>query len=323
MTLSTADTDQVLHVLEQLGAEPALRAVEMGVAVHDGVATLFGTVDSAEQKLAAERAVLRVPGILAVVVTPVETGPQPHPRTDTDIAHAVVECLRRECAPPCAVRVHVEDASVTLKGEVDLFHQRDALDRAIRTLPGVKSVINRLSVRPPESQADIHAKVQSAVIRELASLDPEHAAGHRPGEMEQAMTSGGKILIIDDDDDFRASLRPVLEDAGYTVFEGKSGREGLQKLIEHDPDAIVLDVMMETGEEGYGVTEAIKYEDEYQRYRSTPIVMVSSIHESPEERFPRSEELGMILPDAYLTKPLDLDRFLAVVQRALARRGRT
>jgi CheY-like chemotaxis protein/osmotically-inducible protein OsmY len=322
MTLSTVETGQHLQVLEGLEAEPALRGAEIGVAVHDGVVTLFGHLQSHEQAVAAERAVMRVPGILAIVLKLVEENSGPHPSTDSVIAHAVVECLRRECAPPCAARAHVEEGCVTLKGEVDLFHQRDALERAVRSLPGVKALINRLNVRPPEAQADIHAKVRSAVNREMASLDPEHAAGHRPGETESTMVNGGKILIIDDDDDFRSSLRPVLENAGYTVFEGNSGHEGLEKLVEHNPDAIVLDIMMETGEEGYGVTQAIKYKDEYRAYRGTPIVMVSSIQETPDDRFPRAVELEMIQPDAYLTKPLDMDRFLDVIKRAVARRGR-
>ncbi len=136
------------------------------------------------------------------------------------------------------------------------------------------------------------------------------------------MANAEKILIIDDDDDFRASLRPVLEGAGYTVFEGASGRDGLRKLIETRPDLVVLDVMMESGEEGYGVTQAIKYRDEFQPFHDTPIIMVSSITETPDERFPRAGELPMIEPDAYLTKPLDFDRMLAMIRRELDRKER-
>jgi CheY-like chemotaxis protein len=244
----------------------------------------------------------------------------PVPASSPDIVRAVAECLRREGVPPDAIRADVDGARVTLKGEVDLFHQRDALERAVRDLPGVKAVVNLISVRPPESQSDIHSKVRSAVIREMKRLDPERATEDTPDE-EGATMSQDKILIIDDDDDFRASVRPVLEAAGYIVFEGRSGHEGLAQLVEHDPDAIMLDIMMETGEEGYGVNQAIKFQDQYRKYRNTPIIMVSSIHETPEERFPRASEVGMIQPDVYLTKPLDIDRMLSVVKRALERRA--
>lgn len=322
MTLSTVESNQHLQLLEQFESEPALHGTEIGIAVHEGVATLFGCVETYEEKTAAERAAWKVPGIRAIAVELVEKGCWPHPPTDTDIAHAVVQCLERESVPPGSVHVHVEDASVILRGEVDLFHQRDAIERAVQQLPGVKVVSNRVSVRTPESQADIHTKVRSAVIRDLASLDPERKSARRPGETEAKMANAGKILIIDDDDDFRASLRPVLEGAGYTVFEGRSGREGLQKLVECDPDVVVLDIMMETGEEGYGVTQAIKYRDEYRKFQGTPIIMVSSIQETPDDRFPRAGELEMIQPDAYLTKPLDFDRMLEMVGRVMARKGR-
>jgi hypothetical protein len=45
--------------------------------------------------------------------------------------------------------------------------------------------------------------------------------------------------------------------------------------------------------------------------------MVSSIEESPDERFPMSPEAEMIRPDTYLTKPLDIARFLGILERAV------
>jgi CheY-like chemotaxis protein len=66
------------------------------------------------------------------------------------------------------------------------------------------------------------------------------------------------LLLIDDDADFRASIRPVLEREGYHVIEAVTGSDGLLKLKECEPDVIVLDIMLETVEEGYRVNEAIK-----------------------------------------------------------------
>jgi hypothetical protein len=51
----------------------------------------------------------------------------------------------------------------------------------------------------------------------------------------------------------------------------------------------------------------------------TPLIMVSSIDATPDELFPRSEELGVIRPDFYLTKPLDIPRFLEIVRRLVPR----
>jgi hypothetical protein len=50
--------------------------------------------------------------------------------------------------------------------------------------------------------------------------------------------------------------------------------------------------------------------------------MLSSVEESPDERFPMSGEVEMIRPDAYLTKPLDIPRFLALLEKAVGGAGR-
>jgi CheY-like chemotaxis protein len=127
-----------------------------------------------------------------------------------------------------------------------------------------------------------------------------------------------KILLIDDDQDFRVSVRSLLESRGYEVFEAASGHEGLRLVLEHKPDAILVDIMMETSVEGYGVTHALRYRDEYADCRLIPVFMVSSIQESPDELFPMSSEVEMIRPDRYLTKPLDIPRFLQLLERAVA-----
>jgi CheY-like chemotaxis protein len=124
-----------------------------------------------------------------------------------------------------------------------------------------------------------------------------------------------KVLLIDDDVDFRVAVKSLLEGHGYTVLEAASGHEGLQKVVEHKPDAILLDIMMETTTEGYGVTHSLKCRDEFAEYRNTPIFMISSITENPDERFPMAAEVEMIRPDGYLTKPLDIPELLRVLEK--------
>jgi CheY-like chemotaxis protein len=76
--------------------------------------------------------------------------------------------------------------------------------------------------------------------------------------------------------------------------------------------------MMECDAEGYGVTQAIKHQDAYANYKNIPIVMISSIDSSPDELFSLAGEMDMVHPDFYLTKPLDIPKFLEVVQKAAA-----
>lgn len=133
------------------------------------------------------------------------------------------------------------------------------------------------------------------------------------------MAAGAKVLLIDDDEDFRASVRVPLEAHGYQVLEAESGDQGLKMLIEQRPQVVVVDIMMASTSEGYGVTQAIRWQDAYQEFRGIPIIMVSSIEETPDERFAMAAEVDMIRPDTYLTKPLDIPRFLEVVKQVAAR----
>lgn len=124
--------------------------------------------------------------------------------------------------------------------------------------------------------------------------------------------ASARILVIDDDGDFRETVRALLEAESYGVISAASGKEGLAQLAAR-PDLVVCDVMMESIVEGYAVTLELKSRD-------VPVIMVSAIAESPDQLFPRSEEVGAIRPDAYLTKPLEIPEFLSTVRRLLARR---
>jgi len=126
-----------------------------------------------------------------------------------------------------------------------------------------------------------------------------------------------KVLLIDDDADFRAAVKSLLTSQGYEVLEACSGREGLRMVVEHNPDVILLDIMMESTVEGYGVTHSLKYGEEYAEFRHIPIFMISSIEESPDERFPMAAEVDLIRPERYLTKPLDIPVFLRLLEKAL------
>jgi CheY-like chemotaxis protein len=132
------------------------------------------------------------------------------------------------------------------------------------------------------------------------------------------MAASAKVLVVDDDADFRASVRSLLESEGYTVVEADSGKEGLLKVVNERPDLILLDIMMECCCEGYSLNQAIKYKQDYAEYSGIPIIMVSSIDQPPDALFPLSPEVEMIRPDGYVTKPIDIPAFLEVVKNTLA-----
>jgi CheY-like chemotaxis protein len=133
------------------------------------------------------------------------------------------------------------------------------------------------------------------------------------------MAGGASILIIDDDEDYRASLRGLLEDAGYAVREAADGVAGLTMLGADRPDLIVLDVMMAYLSEGYSIIQALRCAPEYAAAREVPVIMASSIEADPEALYGWVADTRAIAPDEYLVKPLDPERFLATVRRLLER----
>ena len=55
---------------------------------------------------------------------------------------------------------------------------------------------------------------------------------------------GGQILIIDDEEGIRFSLRGILEDDGHEVVEAESGEQGLEVLGTGVPDLVFLDIWL-------------------------------------------------------------------------------
>jgi CheY-like chemotaxis protein len=144
------------------------------------------------------------------------------------------------------------------------------------------------------------------------------SAREQGGPAQDATRGRPKILIVDDDDDFCASATALLEAEGYAVSRAKSGKEALAKVSsEAPPDLIVLDIMMEHNWAGYEVNQAIKFGSSSPGAGHVPIVMVSSVRMDPTERFRWAGEVGMVTPDEYFTKPLDIPRFLGAVKSLL------
>ncbi len=72
------------------------------------------------------------------------------------------------------------------------------------------------------------------------------------------MESKKIILIVDDDPDVRATIRIILESAGFAVGEAADGAAGLKVAERVKPDAILLDLMMETVDAGSKVSGQLK-----------------------------------------------------------------
>jgi osmotically-inducible protein OsmY len=162
-------SDLQRDVLDQLKWEPGLTAGEIGVSVHDGVATLTGHVTSYTQKTSVEKAAKRVAGVKGIANDLVIKLPSSKERDDTDIAEAAVHALKwHTSVPEDRVRVTVRSGWINLEGEVDWFYQKDAAERAVRDLTGVKGVSNLITLKPHATVAEVREKIEAAFKRSAA-----------------------------------------------------------------------------------------------------------------------------------------------------------
>ena len=106
-----------------------------------------------------------------------------------------------------------------------------------------------------------------------------------------------RILIIDDEEDIREVAALSLETvAGWQVITANSGAQGLARAIEHQPDAILLDVMM-PGMDGPTTFRELR---NHPRTRRIPVLLLTAKVQASDQR--RFADLGV---EDILFKPFD------------------
>jgi osmotically-inducible protein OsmY len=156
------------------------------VAVKDGIVTLTGRVRSYVEKMAAARAATRVAGVKAVA-NEIEVGLLPaDERTDEELARSVANALTWSASVPSdRVKAQVSQGWVALEGTVEWYYQREAAERAVRHLRGVKGVINRIVIQPDVTADVVRAKIEAALKRS-AELDARRIT---------VETQGSKVIL--------------------------------------------------------------------------------------------------------------------------------
>jgi len=127
-----------------------------------------------------------------------------------------------------------------------------------------------------------------------------------------------KILVIDDDPDFKEAITPILKSALYEVITAANIDEGKQKILSEKPDLILLDIMMDSLFDGFSLCHAIKTSPEFADAKNTPVIFISAVKEIAGTRFQfKGDEQGMIGPDDYLDKPVKPAELLARIEKLL------
>ena len=117
------------------------------------------------------------------------------------------------------------------------------------------------------------------------------------------------ILIVEDDPSIQRGLELNLQVEGYSVFTAGDGETGLQKAIEHKPDAILLDVMLPKLS-GFDLCRQLRKQG-----MTMPIIMLTA----------KTQEIDKIMglelgADEYVTTPFSIAEVVARVNAHLRRR---
>jgi two-component system, OmpR family, alkaline phosphatase synthesis response regulator PhoP len=119
-----------------------------------------------------------------------------------------------------------------------------------------------------------------------------------------------KILIIEDNPGIQMSLLDEFEAEGYRVFTSGNGNDGLRLVKDHNPDLIILDIML-PGLDGYEVCKRLRMEG-----NTTPIIMLTVKDKEIDKVL--GLELGA---DDYVTKPFSVRELSARVKTIFRRIG--
>jgi len=113
------------------------------------------------------------------------------------------------------------------------------------------------------------------------------------------------IVVADDDPDILSIVSMSLETQGYEVHQATNGREAVDLVRAHQPDLIILDMMMPVMS-GYEAISELKGDEETRRI---PIVGLSA--KAMATDMERATDVGV---DGYITKPFRIAQVLSVIQ---------
>ena len=127
-----------------------------------------------------------------------------------------------------------------------------------------------------------------------------------------------KILVVDDDNDYLESISSILEANGYEVLTADNGEDGFEKAVTEHPQLIIIDLLMNTVNEGYDFCLKAGYD---KRVGEIPLLMISSVRKNEAFKDGDFTPDKFFFPiDAFLDKPVDKETLLKQVSSLLSYR---
>ncbi|HET9730090.1 MAG TPA: response regulator, partial [Acidimicrobiia bacterium] len=191
---------------------------------------------------------------------------------------------------------------------VVLPHALDVLDDEARE--HLDRCSAQVTVRVAESQQELFALTSLYLHRAIAGRAEDRA--RREGRFERdPMFLNRRVLIVDDDVRNVFAVSAALEAQGMAVVFADNGRDGIAQLErEPDVDLVLMDIMMPEMD-GYETMREIRSRP---ALRTMPIVALTAKALTGD----REKAIAAGASD-YITKPVDIDRLLAVIREWLGR----
>lgn len=182
--MKKTDTHIQQDIIAELKWDPSIDATHIQVEVHDGNVTLTGLVSNQAEMLNVERSIKRVSGVNDTAVDLTIFMQDSVKKSDIEITFRAINLLQwMSFCDECDIEVTVENAWVTLKGEVDCKYQQDAILKTIGHLVGVAGIDNEITIKQVASMHDIKADIEQALKRRLDAGADHILTNVRMGEV--------------------------------------------------------------------------------------------------------------------------------------------
>lgn len=237
------------------------------------------------------------------------------------------------------LELHVRDTGIgipsALKGKIfESFFQGDAPGHIRNQGTGIGLAITRefvemhggtIRVESTPDKGSCFTVLLPVTVLAGSALEPPSLGGGEDGEnavkagepVDNPMppSAGGekrfKVLLVEDDDDFRFYLKDNLSSL-FTILEAANGKEGWQKTLAAQPDLVVSDVNMPLMD-GLELSRKIKGDE---RVRHIPVILLTALSSEQDQL----RALGMGVND-YISKPFNVEILISRIRNLLEYRG--
>jgi osmotically-inducible protein OsmY len=161
-----SDEELQKDIVDAINWEPLLHTAKISVMVKDGTVTLTGSVNGFAKKAEARQAAQNVSGVKTVIEEIAVAFDAGQEKTDSEIATEIRNAFQWHWdIPNDNVTVKVEDGLVILNGEFEWNYQKEAAQKAVSNLIGVKGICNDIDI-VSLSKDNIEKKdIEDAIIR--------------------------------------------------------------------------------------------------------------------------------------------------------------